>query len=231
MPSPRNFDLLQLLRSLEELLYEVMTWLVFYPRTMWLVLRHPLTMVDYTQHELTQPEEEQYTDTISPPLFLMMTIVLCHGLEVALHGSLQAPQSTMADRLLDSEENLLILRSILFSIYPLIFAVGLLKRTGGALERNTLRAPFFGQCYLAGPFAIFISVSMLMMRAQSLQVILAGLIGILVSTIWYVWVESVWIKKGLAVSGWSATRIAARTFVKATLINLLFSLGVATLGK
>ena len=137
----------------------------------------------------------------------------------------------MADRLLDSEENLLILCSILFSIYPLIFAVGLLKRTGGTLERNTLRVLFFGQCDLAGPFAIFISVSLLMMRAQSLQVILAGLIGILVSTIWYVWVESVWIKKGLAVSGWRATRIAARTFVKATLINLLFSLGIATLGK
>ena len=230
-PSVQNVDLLQLLRSLEEFLYEVMTWLIFYPRTMWLVLRHPSKMVDYSQHELKDAADDQYTDTITPPLFLMMTVVLCHALEVALHGNLQEPQSAMADRLLDSEQNLLILRSILFSIYPLIFSVGLLKRRGQPVERESLRAPFFGQCYLAGSFAVFISVSMLMLRAQSLQVILAGLIAGLASTIWYVWVESEWFKKGLNVSRWRALRIATRTFIKATFINGLFSIAVATLGK
>ena len=38
-------DFMRILRSLEEFLYEVMTWLVFYPRTMWRALRHPIEML------------------------------------------------------------------------------------------------------------------------------------------------------------------------------------------
>ena len=34
-------DFLKIIRSLEELLYEVMTWLVFYPRTMWRIVARP----------------------------------------------------------------------------------------------------------------------------------------------------------------------------------------------
>lgn len=34
-------DLMRLLRSLEEFLYELIGWLVFYPRTFWRILRHP----------------------------------------------------------------------------------------------------------------------------------------------------------------------------------------------
>lgn len=45
--------LFAILRSIEELLYEVMTWLIFYPRTMWQVIRHPGRMIDYSDHEQT----------------------------------------------------------------------------------------------------------------------------------------------------------------------------------
>ena len=34
-------DFMRLLRSFEELLYEVIVMLVFFPRTLWLTLRHP----------------------------------------------------------------------------------------------------------------------------------------------------------------------------------------------
>ena len=34
-------DFMRLLKSLEELHYEVMVMLVFFPRTLWLTLRHP----------------------------------------------------------------------------------------------------------------------------------------------------------------------------------------------
>lgn len=39
-------DFMKIPKSLEEFLYEVMTWLVFYPRKMWLALRRPLVMMD-----------------------------------------------------------------------------------------------------------------------------------------------------------------------------------------
>jgi hypothetical protein len=39
-------EFLKFIRSLEELLYEVMTWLLFYPRTLWRVLRHPIRLTN-----------------------------------------------------------------------------------------------------------------------------------------------------------------------------------------
>ena len=36
-----DMDFLKIVKSIEELLYEVMAWLVFYPKTLWRVIAHP----------------------------------------------------------------------------------------------------------------------------------------------------------------------------------------------
>jgi hypothetical protein len=46
-----TLDFLKLLRSVEDLLFEVLTWIIYYPRTLWMVMRHPLQMIDYSDHE------------------------------------------------------------------------------------------------------------------------------------------------------------------------------------
>ena len=45
-------DFVKLLKSFEELLYEVMALLVFVPRTFYLTLRYPQRMMDYADTEL-----------------------------------------------------------------------------------------------------------------------------------------------------------------------------------
>lgn len=45
-------DFLKLIQSLDELLYEIMSWLVFYPVTLWRTLTKPLTMMTYSETEL-----------------------------------------------------------------------------------------------------------------------------------------------------------------------------------
>ena len=52
-------DLMKLLKSFEELLYEVMVMLVFYPRTLWLSMRYPQRMMDYADTELGDVLSEQ----------------------------------------------------------------------------------------------------------------------------------------------------------------------------
>jgi hypothetical protein len=44
-------DFMRILQSLEEFLYEVMSWLVFYPRALWRTLRHPVAVAIYTQRQ------------------------------------------------------------------------------------------------------------------------------------------------------------------------------------
>lgn len=71
---------MKLLKSLEELLYELVSWLLFYPITMWRSVLKPLNMMRYADTELADRPEDQSEDTLSPPLFLLITLLLSQGL-------------------------------------------------------------------------------------------------------------------------------------------------------
>src|SRR5262249_1355302 len=147
-----DMDFFKIVKSVEELLYEVMSWLFFYPRTLWLVIRHPSQMMKYSEIEQAEAPEQQYVDTLSPPLFLMLSILIAHGIEIAMHERIVL-HNGLAEELVKSHEYLLMLRAIAFSIVPLMFAVALLKGLGRTVDREKLRGPFYSQCYVAAPFA------------------------------------------------------------------------------
>lgn len=44
----------------------------------------PWGMMDYASRELNDGEHHQYTETLSPRLFLLVTLLLSHALELAL---------------------------------------------------------------------------------------------------------------------------------------------------
>lgn len=150
----------QLLKSLDELLYEVMSWLVFYPITLWRALRHPWRMMDYADTELADQPAEQYSDTLSPPLFLFLTILLSHGIELALIGDSPIVANTVGlAGLIDDDTSLLILRLISFGALPLILSARLVRQSGRKLDRAALKPPFYSQCYVAAPFALMMGLA------------------------------------------------------------------------
>lgn len=53
---------MNLLRSAELLLYEVVSWLVFYPLTLWRCIIRPMSMIAYAEQEMTRPPEDQFAD-------------------------------------------------------------------------------------------------------------------------------------------------------------------------
>jgi hypothetical protein len=60
-------DFLKLIRSLDELLYEIMSWLIFYPVTLWRALTRPLKMMDYSDAEQGDAEDwADWSTTIRP---------------------------------------------------------------------------------------------------------------------------------------------------------------------
>jgi hypothetical protein len=214
---------LSLLRSIEDLLYELMTWLLFYPRTLWQVIRHPVRMAAYSDTEQKDTPEEQYTDTLSPPLFLVLSILIAHAIELSLHTRIGAPREGFAKSLLSSQENLLFLRCILFSIYPLTFASTLVMRSEHDLDRNTLRGPFFSQCYLAGLFALLLSVGTILAQLQDQRLLVAAMGVTLLGLVWYITVQAIWFRDHLALSRGRSASIAIVTFFKASFVNSLVS--------
>lgn len=216
-----------LIRSIEDLLYEVMTWLVFYPRTLLKVLRHPLKMIDYSDREQDDVVSEQYTDTLSPPIFLILSILICHGIEVALGQKVDKVGGALSNLFANSEETLLLFRLLSFSIYPLVYAVGLVKRSNLDLDRKTLREPFFSQCYLGALLAILISGTTIVIRLENQAAGLTALGVLLVGLIAYTAMQAIWLRLHLPISRTRAAFASIGIFLKGTffvsLLTLLFS--------
>ena len=217
-------DFMRLLQSLEELLYELVSWLVFYPVTLWRTLRRPQQMMRYADVELGDTQEERYKDTLSPPLFLLLTLLFAHGLELAL---IAHRDDAMLPEMLRNDTNLLIFRAFLFSIFPLLMAVRLLGRTGAALDRETLKPPFYSQCYVAAPFAFGLSAGMNLARTGHQEMVAVGTAISLLSLLWYIIVEVRWFEHDLHVGRLAAAWLVLRTVAEATVLLLAATMIVA----
>lgn len=205
---------LTLLRSVEELLYEVVSWLVFYPKTLWMTLSRPLRTLAYSDREQRDKPDQQYLDTLSPPLFLVLSILLAHGIELAAGLHLDQSRTAIGRMVTSSDQTLLSVRALAFSIYPVVYAVLFLLLSRKRVDRETVRPPFFAQCFLSGALAILTSVGSTGIRYPSDVATLAGLALILATVGWYLWVQTRWLARiegvgGAAAFGWAVAAFAA----------------------
>lgn len=178
-------DFLKLLKSIEELLYELVTWIVFYPLTVVKVLVRPVPMMAYAEAELRDDVDEQYADTVSPPIALLITLFLVHTMEaiVPRTGAAAIPG------LLADDNNLIAFRAVAFSIFPLLLAIVYLRQRGTKLTRSSLRPGFYAQCYVALPFVIAFTIGgMIATRGQPV----IGLLLMGAGYVWYVAVQTIW---------------------------------------
>jgi len=215
-------DLIAIIRSLEELLYEVMGWLVFYPRTLWRILLRPAAMIRYSATEQGDKPADRYADALSPPLMLLITVLFTHFIALAMGDDTLAKGPAA---LVKSVQNLLIVRALIVAILPLMFTVISMRRRGLEIDRTTMREPFYSQCFLAVPFVLAGQTAILIGRhghdyawAAALALLLAGL-G------WFLWAQTSWITQ---LEGQSGPSAFGRALLR-TLLALLVALGVAVL--
>jgi hypothetical protein len=225
-------DFIGIIRSLEELLYEVMSWLIFYPRTMLRILFNPTQMTLYSDSELGDSPSERYADSLSPPLLLMLTIALTHGIELAvgLKATSELRAGSVLAGIMASEKNLLIIRALVTAIIPLVIALIAMRARRQPLDRNTLRQPFFSQCFLATPFAFALSMATVISRrgGSAAVGIAEALVG--AAFLWFCWAETRWFARQqdlgparamLAGVGSVVTALAAALAVAAAMTVLL----------
>ncbi|WP_313437795.1 hypothetical protein [Novosphingobium sp.] len=193
-------DFMKIIESLDEALYSVMSWLIFYPMTLWRTIVEPQRMMDYADREVSDRPDEQYDDAIRPPLFLFLTLLISHGLEIATvaRNPLLSETRGLA-ALVDSDLALLALRMLLFSLFPLMVAVRLLRRQHTRLNQASLRRPFYAQCYTAAPFALVLGIGTLApnLPFAGAGIISAGVIG--AGTVWYFATLARWFARKLHV--------------------------------
>lgn len=224
-------DFLKLIRSFEELLFEVMTWFVYYPRTLWLTVRHPLRMIDYSNHEQKEGEDQQYADTLSPPLLLLITLVFVHVVELSMGIETIRAGSDAAKAFVSSDQNLIVLRSFMFGLLPLFASLAYVRRRRLPLERKNLRPPFFGQCYLASIYALMISLSYIVGSQRFFSASQTGDVLAAAATLWYLVVQTLQFKRALTLSSVRAALVAIWVFLEAVfyvmIVGLIITGGIA----
>ena len=203
---------MQFLRSLDDLLYEIATWLVFWPVTFWRTIRQPSAAMRYADAELGDAEADRYDDTLSPPLFLLLSLLISHALELALVGDspLVASQQGLA-KLISDDTSLLLVRLVFFSVFPLTVSLSILAARKRKLTRETLRPPFYALCYPTGVFALLLGIGTLLAQLHRGPVV--GAIGAAVAVASFVWFAAVlthWIRRTFRTTRRRAAWLTAR---------------------
>lgn len=212
-------DFIGIIRSLEELLYEVMSWLIFYPRTLWRTLVDPVAVTAYSDAEQNDRPDEQYTDTLSPPLLLMITMVITYGISnsIGVPPPVAETETEAGKAIMGSAKNLLLLRALIFAVIPLVIALIGLRRNGIAIDRKTLRRPFYSQCFLVTPFALMVQSALVLMRLPGPGPAASAVLGA-GAYLWFGWAQTGWFAARLdiprrAAIGWAVFAIVAATLI------------------
>lgn len=212
----KSMDFLKILKSFEEFVYEALTWLILLPRTLLRILWSPARMTDYASGQLSSQSESRFSEAISPPLLLMLCVLLSHAIDLGIRNSTHLADGSLAAVVLSSEQGLLLYRTISFGVWALAGAVYLLMRTGAAVNRETLRVPFYEQCYLVAPFALLLSCSMSLLRVNGLAAVL-----LLLSTLLWFWlVQAAWLRRRSGFALWRSLVAATVVLLAGSIINL-----------
>lgn len=213
-----------LLQSLDELLYEVMSWLVFYPVTLWRVLVHPLKMMDYSDVEQGDVSDQQYTDTLSPPLFLLLSLIIVHAAEIALVGNDAVVASKVGlSAFVSNNTDLIILRIVLYSLFPVMMATRMVRAQGLQVDRATLRAPFYSQCYVAAVLAMMLGTAVILVKLGHDWAVLAGGALALFALLWFGFLQTAWFNQHLQCGRLRAFGHASRAMVESLAAMFILS--------
>jgi len=194
-------DFFKLIQSLDELLYEILSWLLFYPLTLWRVLVHPVRMLHYADTELTKEDGRQFSDTLNPPLFLFLTVILIHLIELGWVGQSEVVTSRAGvDSLVSSDTSVIVLRALVFGLFPLLLARRSLVAQKIHVDREALKTPFYAQCYATAPFAILVSAAGLVLRKYGMAGIVAGLGCLIAALLWFGIIQVEWFRTRLKTS-------------------------------
>lgn len=216
-------DFMKLLKSIEELLYELISWFVFYPLTFWRIVRHPIATLSYAQKELTEKSENQFDDAVSPPILLLLTLVMLHVLE----GATDQIAVQLLPALFQDDRNLLILRAVTFSLFPLLYATAGLRAGRGRMTKALLRPAFYSQSYAVVPFVMAASIGLQVITYSGSA--LARQCGgslLIAGVVWYLGVETNWLSKTIKISLLKAFAIALGLFLLTLVLLVFVALGI-----
>jgi hypothetical protein len=230
-------DALKLLESIEEFLYRTALWVLLIPRTIMMVVRRPNRIYPYVAGELAKKPEDRFKEFLSPVLLWTLTALVPHimllDLLATLPGSRVATESEWQAVVSAPWSTRLVIVAVVALAGPLAFARGSLLELKSAVDRDTLRQPFFVQCYCFTPaYIALLPIVYFQLRYDAVP---AGAPRFVVTAAWLVfagWLviaETAVLTAQLGVSRRSAVIKTCRYLGSALLLLFILELFVITL--
>lgn len=147
-------DFFNLLRSAEELLFELASLILLYPRTLWRSLRRSQQLREKINQELGQEGQRRFDDMVSPPLCLLLSVAI--GIGLSSGSDAAGDINELGAWIMHSFYNQLIFGALVIAMMPLMHAWLQLRAQRQPLNRDNLRRPFYLQACLISPMALLL---------------------------------------------------------------------------
>lgn len=216
---------MQWLNSLDELLFEIVSWIIFFPITLWKVIRAPFVAMAYAEAELASDNDDQFSETLSPPIFLIFALVIAHAIGIAMGGGVNPVVRSHHGlaSLVNDNTTLLLLRIVIFSVFPLMLAARYSRKRFGVLSRKTLKSPFYAQCFVAAPFALMVSAGLNLSQLHHVAWTLTGAALAVAAFLTYGVLQILWFARSLDQSMVRAFGNASAAMIESLVVAALIS--------
>jgi hypothetical protein len=176
-------DIFNFSKIVEQGIYDVMMWILFYPLTLVRVLFAPRSTLAYVRSQQSLDIKDAFATAMRPALFLFITICITSFISPIDNTQIgQYERSEIGKLLLESFAPYLVFNTVIYSLLPLTGAVLVDLLTPGTVTRSSLRLPFEQQCYIASPFALLLVGLLFLLKGQN--PIVEGLL-VLALLVWF----------------------------------------------
>lgn len=223
-------DFVNIVKSLEELFYEFMFWLMMFPKTLIQTIWKPGQMVRYISEEWNKEAQDRYKNSITPFIFwLISSALFISSFDSAAGTSLITGQS------------MLLVFAMILAFPPIVFTLVMLRAKATTIEYGNFRRPFHIQLTVFGVFqtmaAIFLFMTNYAVSDEATTIFFLFYLLLFVAIpVWLFFAETVVMQeeigsKWLTAAGWTLAGVAALVIgtiflipVMEPLINIVITL-------
>lgn len=154
-------DIFNFPKAVEQGVYDVMMWILFFPLTVVRMIFGPRRMLRYVREQSLVDSAEAYSEAMRPALFLAIAIIVGSYLSPDDLDELnKLSSSELSKTVYGSWASFTIFTVIALCLVPLVGALLLDLLTPGKINRESLRVPFEQQCYIGAPSILMLTFLM-----------------------------------------------------------------------
>ena len=152
-------NLSDILKTTEDLLYQIILWMLLIPKTLYKVIRQPAWVSEYVENELIKPVDDRFDAFMSPLLFFVLVAVLPN-----LIANTFWPETPYTDFMthrgivehsgsLNSQHRFLVY-GCMWAFLPLSYSLVHQISMGKQITKSCFRPTFYAHCMKVAPASI-----------------------------------------------------------------------------